>query len=140
MSALSKQFVFVINTGTSTATSVAIPSASIAPDGSEIFKSIPEKANGYYGVSDGIHTVTYTVTPNFVGNIGIQATLSTDPTESDWFTVNNTTVSYSEIVNPITTTTTNYTNFIGNFVWCRALVNRTPLPVNGSVMFINYNR
>lgn len=139
MTAFSKQFEFIINTGTSTATSVAIPSAAIAPDGSAVFKSIPQRGDGYYGSSDGMHTTAFTVTPNFAGSLSMQASLAVSPSEDDWFTVNDTTFQYDSLVNPVATTTTNYANFIGNFIWCRAVVNRTPLPLNGSVMFINYN-
>lgn len=142
MTAFSKQIEFVLrptSTTTNTATSVSIPSSAVAPDGSSVFKSIPQKGDGYYGSSDGLHTITYTVTPNFVGTLTTQASLVTMPTEEDWFTVVGTSVEYSELVNPVATTTTNYFNFTGNFVWCRALVHRKELPVNGSVMFINYN-
>ena len=139
MSALSKQFEFIINTGTSTATSVAIPSAAISVDGNSIFKSMPQKGDGYYGSSDGLHTVSYTVTPNFVGTLTTQATLATAPIEADWFEVANTSVEYSQLVNPVATTTTNYFNFMGNFVWCRAVMHRADLPLNGSLLFANYN-
>jgi hypothetical protein len=139
MSSLSRQFTFVIGTGTNTSTSVLIPSAAIAPDGSSLFKSIKEKANGYYGLEDGIHTVSYTITPNFLGTITTQATLATDPVESDWFTINGTTFEFDNLINPALTTTTNYANFIGNFVWVRSVVHRSDEPTNGSVLFINYN-
>jgi hypothetical protein len=138
MSALSKQITFIINTGSFTATSVEIPSAAIAPDGSNTFKSLPEQGDGFYGTSDGLHTVTYTVTPNFSGHLSMQATLASAPLESDWFTVTNTTVSYQFPIVPATTTT-NYVNFTGNFVWVRAHVARSADQPNGSVMFINYN-
>jgi hypothetical protein len=139
MTALSKQFEFIINSGTFTATSVSIPSAASAPDGSFVFKSNPQKGDGYYGSSDGLHTVTYTVTPNFVGTLTSQATLATSPIENDWFNIVGSSVNYDQLVNPVASTTTNYVNFSGNFVWCRALVHRADIPVNGSVMFINYN-
>lgn len=142
MTAFSKQIEFILrptSTATNTATSVSIPSSAVAPDGSSIFRSIPQKGDGYYGSSDGLHTITYTVTPNFVGTLTTQATLVTMPAEADWFNVVGTTVEYSELVNPVATTTTNYFNFTGNFVWCRALVHRKVLPLNGTVMFINYN-
>jgi hypothetical protein len=139
MPALSKQFEFVINTGTNTATSVAIPSAATAPDGSLIFKSEPLKADGYYGSSDGIHTITYTVTPNFVGTLTTQATLTILPTDSDWFNITGTSYTYSAIVNPVLTTTTVYANALGNFTWCRAYVHRADIPTNGSVLNINFN-
>jgi hypothetical protein len=42
------------------------------------------KADSYYGYTDGLHTfqVRYN---NFVGRFRIQATLSLEPTDSDWF-------------------------------------------------------
>jgi hypothetical protein len=138
MSALSSQFKFIINTSTFTATSVAIPSAAVAADGTTLFKSNPEKGDGYFGSADGLHTVTYTITPNFLGTLTMQASLATAPVEADWFNVINTTVEYNSITIPATTTT-NYVNFTGNFVWVRAVVQRSSDQPNGSVMWINYN-
>jgi hypothetical protein len=134
MPALSTQLRFYINSGTSTATSVQIPSAAVAPDGSSNFYSLPEKGDGYFGSFDGLHTITYTVTPNFVGTMYMQATLATNPQENDWFTV-TTTTNYTAPA----ATTTNYVNFTGNFVWIRAVVNRNTVQPNGTVQFINYN-
>jgi hypothetical protein len=138
MSAMSSQFKFIINTGTFTATSVAIPSAAVAPDGTNLFNSNPEKGDGYFGSADGLHTVTYTITPNFIGTLTMQASLASAPVEADWFNVNNTTVEYNSITIPATTTT-NYVNFTGNFVWVRAVVQRSSDQPNGSVTWINYN-
>lgn len=138
MSAFSKSFEFIINTGSFTATSVSIPSAALSIDNNRIFKSQPEKGDGYYSASDGLHTVSYTVTPDFIGDLSMQATLSVTPTEVDWFTVTNTTVTYNFSIEPATTTT-NYANFAGNFVWVRARVERSDDEPNGSVLFINYN-
>lgn len=138
MPALSTQFQFILNSSTFTTTSVSIPSAATAPDGSSNFYSIPEKGDGYYGASDGLHTVTYTVTPNFSGSILTQATLATNPSDNDWFTVVGTSSTYASPSLPLTTTT-NYYNFTGNFVWVRAYVHRTAVQPNGTVMFINYN-
>jgi hypothetical protein len=144
MAAVSSQFNFIIGSGVigtppvSTSTSVAIPSASISVDGTTLFNSIPEKGDGYFGSADGMHTVTYTVTNNFEGSLGMQATLATNPTESDWFNVSNSTISYAYPIVPATTTT-NYVNFTGNFVWVRAQVDRSINLPNGSVLFINYN-
>lgn len=44
------------------------------------------KGDSYYGFTDGLHTfqVSYS---QFVGRFKIQATLSLDPTESDWFNI-----------------------------------------------------
>lgn len=143
MPAQSLQFKFAIGTGTTTATSVAIgwQTALIkayAPDGSFNFKSSAEKGDGYYGSSDGFHTASYTVTPNFVGTITIQATLAGSPAEADWFNVNDTSITYVDEVIPASTTTS-FVNFTGNFVWVRALVQRADMDPNGSVLFINYN-
>ena len=138
MSALSSQFKFIINSSTFTATSVAIPSAAFAEDGTTLFKSNPEKGDGYFGSADGLHTVTYTITPNFLGTLTMQASLATAPVEADWFNVNNTTIEYNSITIP-STTTTNYVNFTGNFVWVRAVVQRSSDQPNGSVTWINYN-
>ena len=138
MPAFSSQFNFIINSGTFTATTVAIPSAAYAVDGSTLFNSIPEKGDGYFGTADGLHTVTYTVSNNFQGSLAMQATLATTPADIDWFTVTNTTVTYAFPIVPATTTT-NYVNFTGNFVWVRAQVNRAIDQPNGSVLFINYN-
>jgi hypothetical protein len=139
MPALSSQFTFIISNGGTTSTSVAIPSASTSTNVSRnTFLSIPEKGDGYFSAADGVHTVTYTVTPNFAGSLSMQATLAVNPAESDWFTVNDSTVSYVTPIVPASTTTS-YVNFTGNFVWVRAVVARSEDQPNGSVMFINYN-
>ena len=138
MPALSTQFTFLINTGTATTSSVAIPSAVVASDGSTVFVALPEKGDGYFGSADGLHTVTYTVTPNFEGTLTMQASLATTPIAADWFDVVGTTVTYVTPVVPASTTT-NYVNFTGNFVWVRAKVHRSANLTNGTVQFINYN-
>ena len=150
MTAQSTQFQFVISKGNTstnngfpclsylTATSVSIPSAAYAPDGSTNFYSLQQPGDGYYGIADGLHTVTYTITPNFAGTLTMQASLATCPGPTDWFTVNNTSVTYLYPIIPASTTT-NYVNFTGNFVWVRAYVARTADQPNGSVLFVNYN-
>lgn len=141
MPALSSQFKFVVKQSTSTDVTteqVAIPSTYVAADNSTLFKSNKEKGDGYFGTADGLHTVTYTVTPNFVGTLTMQATLATEPADVDWFNVNNTTVQYATPTIPATTTT-NYVNFTGNFVWVRAIVHRSTDNPNGSVLWVNYN-
>lgn len=80
------------------------------------------KGDGYYGNSDGIHTISYD-TDSFSGTITIEATLSTNPTaEADWFTIHTDTRSSS--------TVTKYVNVTGNFVYLRAKVTRTAGTVN----------
>ena len=129
MPALSSQFNFNIkqSTGTNTSTvHVDIPSAYVSVNNNTLFNSNPEKGDGYFGAADGLHTVTYTVTPNFTGTLTMQATLAVNPVE------------YAYPIVPATTTT-NYFNFTGNFVWVRAQVHRSIDQPNGTVQFINYN-
>ena len=75
------------------------------------------KGDGYYGRSDGFHTVQYTLN-NVRGTVSIQATLAVEPTSDDWFTVY--TQEYTE-----ETTASKVTNFTGNYVWIRAVVEYT---------------
>ena len=44
------------------------------------------KGDGYYGRSDGIHTIKYDIT-QFIGTIKIKASLETTPTYADYFDV-----------------------------------------------------
>jgi len=92
------------------------------------------KGDGFYGRSDGLHTVQFDL-EGFIGRVEIQATLEIDPTEDDWFTVelgtgaqsidttgllreqNITYVEYDE-----STTISNSYNFTGNYVWVRCHV------------------
>jgi len=139
MPGLSLQFKFAVGTGTTLPTSVSIPSTTVATDGSGNFYSQKEKANGYFGNNGGMHTVSYTVTPGFLGTLTTQATLATDPVATDWFNVTDSSFVFSQSINPAITTTTNYVNFNGNFVWVRAVVQRSVEQPNGSVEWINYN-
>lgn len=86
-----------------------------------VYSSDKTKGDGYFGSSDGMHTVMYTATPTFVGTITFQATLASEPTESDWFDVSNTSVTYTEM-NDRSTSTVDCFNFVGNFVWVRGKV------------------
>ena len=79
------------------------------------------KGDGYYGRSDGLHTVQYTYT-GFSGVIVIQATLALNPTEDDWFEVH----SYTAIAE----TSSRVASFTGNYVWIRALVDYTDGTIN----------
>lgn len=94
----------------------------------------PYKGDGFYGRSDGLHTVQVSLS-GFIGRIEIQGTLAVNPSESDWFTVelgtgvmsvdttgalseqNITSVEYTQV-----TTNTKTYNFVGNYVWVRAKV------------------
>lgn len=100
----------------------------------EIITSDPVKGDGYYGRSDGLHTVQITLT-GFIGKIELQGTLAVHPVDEDWFTVElgtgaqsiDTTgllreqnITFVEYIEPTTNTKTY--NFIGNYVWIRARV------------------
>jgi len=71
------------------------------------------KGDGYYGRSDGIHTVQYSIS-GFTGTVAIQGTLAINPVEADWFTV------YTEAHSATTKVTA--INFTGNYVWVRASI------------------
>ena len=89
------------------------------------------KGNGYYGYTDGLHTVSYKLS-GFIGILKFQATLVTDPQESDWFDVANTSI--GDGTNPVSNTT--FYNFTGNFVWCRAHITNFSA---GNIQQVLYN-
>jgi len=89
-----------------------------------------QKGDGFYGRSDGIHTIQYTIT-EFVGTVSIEATLASQPVEEDWFTV------YAQdypLPDENTTSTSKITNFTGNYVWVRANVAYTGGTVNSILL------
>jgi hypothetical protein len=92
------------------------------------------QGDGYFGGSDGMHTVMYISSHDFVGSISMQASLAATPTETDWFDVNDTTVTYTEF-NSRSSISLDYRNFTGNFVWVRGLISISA----GSVLSIQYN-
>jgi len=89
------------------------------------------KGNGYYGYTDGLHTVSYKLS-GFIGILKFQATLVTNPTESDWFDVNGTSIGDGTAAVNGTT----FYNFTGNFVWCRAHITNFSA---GSIQQVLYN-
>ena len=90
------------------------------------------RADAYYGYTDGMHTVAFYL-EDFTGKIFLEATLATEPTESDWFAV---------AINPpneflLSTAHTGVIarTFNGNFVYARVRVNRDYLsPANNNTM------
>ena len=77
------------------------------------------QGDGYYNQPDGLHTVAYNInSQTFAGSIKMQATLAMDPSEADWFDVENTT--YTFISDGSTVNANVSYNFVGNFVWVRA--------------------
>jgi hypothetical protein len=115
-------------------------SVTILTNQSELnYSSDPIKADGYYGQTDGVHTVSVSVV-DFQGRIHLEGSLATDPTEDDWFPIYLTSGnSYREY--PVTSvpsgsnnlgdTTTEAWTFRANILWLRARVDRsaiTPTP------------
>lgn len=83
------------------------------------------KGDGYYGRSDGLHTVQYNYT-GFTGTLKVEATLATTPGTADWFHVD------SVVLSNDTGSTIN--NFTGNYIWLRAHVSYTDGTINSIVM------
>lgn len=74
--------------------------------------------DSWYGYTDGFGTVMATF-QGFQGKLEVQATLSLEPTASDWFTVAESTDYTSEF-----TGSTSH-NIQGNFTFIRAKLNRS---------------
>lgn len=79
------------------------------------------KGDGYYGRSDGLHSVQYTYS-GVTGVISIQGTLATTPVEADWFDVHTYTATQE--------TASKIASFTGNYVWVRAKVVYTDGTIN----------
>lgn len=150
MSSISKTYKFVVTTGigtTSTSAAAAYPVYPIGVTGPQTFVSFKEKAAGYYGTTSGLHTLTVTTTPNFLGTIKVQGTLSLDPQEADWFDIEDGLFTYTYSSPGYNAGSgmgqspygqgnrTDYLNFSGLFTYTRATVVTT----QGAVMFINFN-
>ena len=87
------------------------------------------RGDGYYGRSDGFHTVQINVT-GVAGTIKMQGTLATVPTDADWFDIDG--AEYDS-------TTAGKEgafvyNFTGNFVWVRAHVTYTDGTINSILL------
>jgi hypothetical protein len=78
------------------------------------------KGDGFYGRSDGIHTIQYSV-QGFIGSVEIEATLATDPVDADWFLVPATTHT-SLTTGDAEASGAFIKNFTGNYVWVRATI------------------
>lgn len=126
MPALSETILFTTGTDSN---GNPIKSASVTypagVSGAQTYYSDKIKGDGYYG-GNGLHTAAYTPWPestmippgennNFRGSIVLQATLATDPSDSDWFIVAGTDATFDG-----SDQTNRFLNFVGNFVWIRA--------------------
>ena len=139
MPALSQQLRFYqINPIPGTTATVQVVYPNTGTDTLE-FISDPVKGDGYFGSSDGLHTVMYAMSNNFAGTVTMQATLMTVPENGDWFDVAGSTSEYNNYTNnsmvvPVTNMVDTY-NFVGNFVYVRGRVQIDA----GTVFYIDYN-
>tara|TARA_A100001011_G_scaffold325200_1_gene347984 strand:+ start:1046 stop:1633 length:588 start_codon:yes stop_codon:yes gene_type:complete len=78
------------------------------------FVSDKAKGDGYFSQPDGVHTVAYQVNSTLTGEIKMQGSLATTPTEDDFFDITGTTFTADQ------STLISTANFTGNFVWIRA--------------------
>ena len=130
MPALSQTLIFHTTSGTNTVL-VDYPNTGT---GVISFISDRVKGDGYFGGSDGFHTVTYNTNQYFIGTATMQATLASEPVETDWFDVTNTSQVYHEF-DVRTQSNINFFNFVGNFVWVRSSIQIEA----GTVMAVQYN-
>ena len=102
-------------------------------DGSSLsFTSDKHKGDGYYGYADGVHTVAVFPT-NLEATIQMQATLATDPAETDWFDVSNAVLGDDSTAQSTATTFT----FTGNFVRIRAKATNFQAGTITKVQYLN---
>jgi hypothetical protein len=135
MPALSQNLVFKITNGNTTTNSVQVDYPNTATT-ALIYQSERIKGDGYFGSSDGLHTVFWSVA-DFIGTIEIQGTLASAPVDNDWATItltsprNRYVVDSTGAVSVAGVDTTRYTtettanksyNFTGNFVWLRGRI------------------
>jgi hypothetical protein len=110
------------------------PGDSVIPDNPLVGN--PYKGDGYYGRSDGLHTIQYALN-GFRGTISIEATLAAEPEDEDWFTVYSRSHSTSGSLDDSTLQRESVIeNFTGNYVWIRAKVSNW---ADGTVNFIKLN-
>jgi hypothetical protein len=129
MPALSQNLIFYTTSGTATVLVNYTGTGTV-----QTFISDQVKGDGYFGGSDGFHTVAYNTTQYFIGTVTMQATLASEPISSDWFTISNTDVSYTEF-DARTQSNVDLSNFTGNFVWVRGHIQIE----EGAVTSIQYN-
>jgi hypothetical protein len=135
MPALSQNLIFKIPNGNTTYDSVQVQYPNTATT-ALIYTSDRVKGDGYFGGSDGLHTVFWSVS-EFIGTIEVQGTLASEPVESDWVTIkliqsgNKFQIDTTGLITSIGIETTRYTqqtttsksyNFTGNFVWLRGRI------------------
>jgi len=123
-----------------------------------IYTSQPIRVDNWYSNASHLHTIQI-VASNFRGLVSIEASIMTNPSESDWFyipingnpyveyprSLDNTIRAYVPIdlnntgtgINAMGETSTISFSFTGRFVWMRAKVDRsTVVPMDASPLMI----
>jgi hypothetical protein len=111
---------------------VIILSATTYDGSTAVVEGEKFKGDGYYGRSDGLHTVAYHLT-GFMGIIKIQGTLAASPTSDDWFDISSTTQSDGSTIE----TTNTFKNFTGNFMWIRVVITEFGAGTVNKVLYNN---
>jgi hypothetical protein len=88
-----------------------------------------QPAAAYYLGNKDLQTISYSLT-NATCTLQIEATLASNPTTNDWFTVFELTANNDSNTN---NTVTSFANLDGNFVYVRAIVKDF---ANGAVNFV----
>jgi hypothetical protein len=84
------------------------------------------RADGYYGFADGMHTIGFYL-KNFKGRLMIEASISDNPAESDWFPIGLGTSGLPYFSVDSAETKVETFNIVGNFVYLRAKIVRSHL-------------
>lgn len=129
MPSLSQSLTFTVNSSTTVV--LDYPNTGTT---ALIYASDPIKGDGYFGGSDGFHTVQININ-EFIGKIEMQGSLASSPQSTDWFVIelgtNNMSVDTTGLIREenissveyrTATTNINSYNFTGNYVWIRARV------------------
>ena len=130
MPALSQNLVFHTTSSTNTVL-VDYPNDGIS---TIVYYSDKVKGDGYFGGSDGFHTVAFNTNQHFLGTVTMQATLASEPVSTDWFDIADTSVEYKSF-DIRTSSSVDIFNFTGNFVWVRGQISID----EGAVFSIQYN-
>ena len=84
------------------------------------------QAAAFFNNTSALHTIAV-YTQDLDGRISIQATLATHPKDDDWFTVQIDPNSMTDYVEYSATTGIFTFSFTGNYVWVRAVLDRSYL-------------
>jgi hypothetical protein len=103
----------------------------LVADGNLDQTGLATRADGYYGYADGLQTVGFYL-KNFIGRIYVDASISDNPGENDWFPIALGDLEYADFDSATTGIET--FNITGNFVYLRAKTKRSHLTQPVSVL------